>query len=151
MDLSGNTFWEFKDHLNGNRLRRIVKYKNPTYHSEVKIPPQWHQWLRQVRKMPPSIAEQQQDAARLQNIKVLARLVDERWANEPSFLKETSDYPKPTTAPKVPRANAKSTKAENEQGMKAIAGSRAEAIRGGSPSERRQPETWTPRPAATRP
>lgn len=36
-DLSGNTFWEFKDHMNANRLRRIVQYSRKTYYSDVKI------------------------------------------------------------------------------------------------------------------
>lgn len=37
-DLSGNTFWEFKDALNTNRMRRIVKYNNKTPHySDVKV------------------------------------------------------------------------------------------------------------------
>jgi hypothetical protein len=31
-DLAGNTFWEFKDAANANRLRRIVKYTKPTTH-----------------------------------------------------------------------------------------------------------------------
>jgi len=36
-DLAGNTFWEFKDALNSNRFRRIVKYPRQTHYSEVKI------------------------------------------------------------------------------------------------------------------
>ncbi|KAH0274182.1 hypothetical protein KCU84_g19818, partial [Aureobasidium melanogenum] len=27
-DLSGNTFWEFKDAINAGRMRRIVQYSN---------------------------------------------------------------------------------------------------------------------------
>lgn len=36
-DLSGNTFWEFKDALNANRLRRIVKFSRKAHYADVKI------------------------------------------------------------------------------------------------------------------
>ena len=36
-DLAGNTFWEFKDALNANRMRRIVKYTRKTHHADVVI------------------------------------------------------------------------------------------------------------------
>lgn len=36
-DLAGNTFWEFKDALNANRFRRIVKYSRKTDYADVKI------------------------------------------------------------------------------------------------------------------
>ena len=36
-DLSGNTFWEFKDALNAQRFRRIVKYSKAGHYSDVKI------------------------------------------------------------------------------------------------------------------
>lgn len=36
-DLSGNTFWEFKDALNANRLRRIVRYTSKIHYADVKI------------------------------------------------------------------------------------------------------------------
>lgn len=36
-DLAGNTFWEFKDALNSNRFRRIVKYSGATHYGDVKI------------------------------------------------------------------------------------------------------------------
>lgn len=36
-DLAGNTFWEFKDHLNATRLRRIVKYARQGHYADVKI------------------------------------------------------------------------------------------------------------------
>lgn len=37
VDLLGNTFWEFKDSLNSNRLRRIVKYNRKVHYADVKI------------------------------------------------------------------------------------------------------------------
>ena len=36
-DLSGNTFWEFRDALNSNRNRRIVKYSPKTHYGDVKL------------------------------------------------------------------------------------------------------------------
>jgi hypothetical protein len=37
LDLKGNTFWEFKDALNANRLRRIVHYNSKAHHADIKI------------------------------------------------------------------------------------------------------------------
>lgn len=88
MDLQGNTFWEFHDALSHDkhRMRRIVRYPRETHYSEVKISPQWHQWLRHTRREPPSLVEQSQDLVRQQNLKVLAAQADARWAAKPSFL-----------------------------------------------------------------
>lgn len=67
-------------------MRRIVQYPPSTQYSEVKISPQWHQWLRHTRKDPPSLTEQSQDLVRQRNLKVLAAEADARWAAKPSFL-----------------------------------------------------------------
>jgi hypothetical protein len=37
MDLSGTTFWEFKDSLGSNRLRRIAQPDPKTHYSDVKV------------------------------------------------------------------------------------------------------------------
>ncbi|PLB40087.1 uncharacterized protein BDW47DRAFT_5778 [Aspergillus candidus] len=99
-DLRGNTFWEFKDALNAGRFRRIVKFDPKTHFADVQVTPQWHQWLRHVRREPPSIQEQQQDVLRQMQIKQLARLADERWASKPSYLDKpaTNATPAPATA-----------------------------------------------------
>lgn len=60
---------------------------------------QWHQWLRYVREQAPTVEEQQQEVIRQLQIKQLARLADERWANKPSFL----DKPQPQNP--TPSAN----------------------------------------------
>ena len=88
LDLQGNTFWEFRDTLSSHkhRMRRIVQYPSSTHYSEIKISPQWHQWLRHTRPNPPSLTEQSQDIIRQQNLKVLAAEADARWATKPSFL-----------------------------------------------------------------
>ena len=36
-DLSGNTFWEFKDALNAARYRRIVKFNPKTHYADVQV------------------------------------------------------------------------------------------------------------------
>ncbi|KAJ5482828.1 hypothetical protein N7539_006274 [Penicillium diatomitis] len=92
-DLNGNTFWEFKDVANASRFRRIVKFDPKTHFGDVQVTPQWHQWLRYVRRDPPSIQEQQQDLVRQEQIKHLARLADERWASKPSFLDKPKTRP----------------------------------------------------------
>ncbi|KAF7589752.1 hypothetical protein BBP40_003901 [Aspergillus hancockii] len=113
-DLSGNTFWEFKDALNAARYRRIVKFNPKTHYADVQVNPQWHQWLRYVRADPPSIEEQQQDILRQMQIKQLAKLADERWASKPSYL----DMPKtqqPAPATQTTDATLKpSSQAANE-------------------------------------
>lgn len=43
-DLSGNTFWEFKDAMNAQRFRRIVKYGRNTHYGDVKISRKWTPW-----------------------------------------------------------------------------------------------------------
>ena len=72
-------------------MRRIVQYPPATQYSDLNISPQWHQWLRHTRRDPPSIAEQSQDLVRQENLKVLARRADERWAAKASFLERPKD------------------------------------------------------------
>ncbi|KAH7360231.1 hypothetical protein BKA65DRAFT_523310 [Rhexocercosporidium sp. MPI-PUGE-AT-0058] len=88
LDLQGNTFWEFADALSADktRMRRIVQYPSSTQYSDIKISPQWHQWLRHTRREPPSLTEQSQDLVRQRNLKILAAQADARWAAKPSFL-----------------------------------------------------------------
>ncbi|KAK3322296.1 hypothetical protein B0H66DRAFT_553928 [Apodospora peruviana] len=88
LDLHGNTYWEFRDvrgHDPNARWRRIVRYPSTTHYGDVKVPPAWHQWLRQLRQDPPSIAEQQEDVVRQERMKVLAAQADARWAAKPSL------------------------------------------------------------------
>lgn len=106
-DLTGNTFWEFKDAMNANRFRRMVKYKggSAVNYADVKISrtpfpmpevysnaltdgflAQWHQWLRHTRPAPPSIQEQQYEVSRQAMMKQLAAQADERWRSIPSYL-----------------------------------------------------------------
>ena len=92
-DLDGNTYWEFSDLRHnqsaamanvqpgdGIRMRRIVKYPRGTHPGTVMVPPQWHQWLRHVRKDAPTIEEQQREVARQAQMRILAARADARWA-----------------------------------------------------------------------
>lgn len=62
-------------------MRRIVQQNGRGGHaSDVKVSPQWHQWLRHVRQHPPSQAEQVADVVRLRELKARAALADQAWA-----------------------------------------------------------------------
>ncbi|KOS17066.1 hypothetical protein ESCO_005989 [Escovopsis weberi] len=107
-DLEGNTYWEFRltsrgggggggDNENPNpsgsgsgsgeeRWRRIVQYPRSTHYSEIKVPPQWHSWLRHTRRDPPPLAEQAAEVARQARIKELAAAADRRWDAKPRVM-----------------------------------------------------------------
>ncbi|KAJ9495168.1 hypothetical protein LTR99_001867 [Exophiala xenobiotica] len=96
-DLVGNTYWEFRDALNHNRWRRMVRANRTVSHADVQISPQWHQWLRQTRYDPPSLQEQAADVQRQAALKHNARLADERWAAKARYIEK----PKPTVTPQL--------------------------------------------------
>jgi NADH dehydrogenase [ubiquinone] 1 alpha subcomplex assembly factor 2 len=93
VDLEGNTFWEMKDAARqANRFRRMVQYADRNvHHSEVKVPPQWMQWLRHTRQTAPTIAEQERDIVRQSQMRQLAEAADARWAAQPSYLVAPDD------------------------------------------------------------
>ncbi|KAB8224664.1 hypothetical protein BDV33DRAFT_165148 [Aspergillus novoparasiticus] len=160
-DLSGNTFWEFKDALNAARYRRIVKFNPKTHYADVQVSPQWHQWLRYVRAEPPSVQEQQQDVLRQIQIKQLARLADERWASKPSYLDMPQNkQPEPATQTTDATTNA-SAQANNAHENTATTPEPKDtdhvetpatkndpwAAARGAPSQDWQPQSWTPKPS----
>ena len=122
-DLTGNTFWEFKDQLNHNRLRRTVKYGRKVHHSDVQVSPQWHQWLRKTRWEPPTMQEQAADVARQTQLKHNARLADERWAAKAKYIE-------------LPKGQARTLRPEE-------AGRTAVTVGGNNPSDW-QPDSWVP-------
>ncbi|KAK2741175.1 hypothetical protein FQN55_008438 [Onygenales sp. PD_40] len=159
-DLAGNTFWEFKDALNAGRFRRIVKYNPGTHLSDVKVSPQWHQWLRYVRENPPTIEEQQNELIRQERMKYLAKAADERWASKPSFLDRPQAHQlgpatRPHSASHPPTAAGHP---ESEEGVHSAIGTESElkqqgkgkktpwARETGGPSEKWQPDSWSPAP-----
>jgi NADH dehydrogenase [ubiquinone] 1 alpha subcomplex assembly factor 2 len=90
-DLEGNTYWEFRltrDPNSAERWRRIVQYPSSTHYSQVKVSPQWHQWLRHTREAPPAIGEQQSDVVRRARMKILAAEADARWEAKPRVMED---------------------------------------------------------------
>ncbi|KAE8385517.1 hypothetical protein BDV23DRAFT_164841 [Aspergillus alliaceus] len=154
-DLSGNTFWEFKDALNATRYRRIVKFNPKTHYADVQVSPQWHQWLRYVRAEPPSVEEQQQDIIRQLQIKQLAKLADERWASKPSYLDmPQTQQPKPATQSADATSNSFSqannaqadTPDAKEVGRDEVPTAKKDpwAAAAATPREGWQPKPWSP-------
>ncbi|EGD94811.1 hypothetical protein TESG_02314 [Trichophyton tonsurans CBS 112818] len=153
-DLAGNTYWEFKDSLKPGRFRRIVKASPKIHYADVKVPPQWHQWLRYVRPEPPSIEEQQNELLRQQRIKYLAQQADERWASKPSFLDKPAQQDAPARQSQQPSyyttrqsTGAETAKVQQEQHPDAKGGKKMKNPwdrAAGGPSENWQPESWSP-------
>ncbi|MCJ1360274.1 MAG: hypothetical protein MMC33_010277 [Icmadophila ericetorum] len=175
MDLAGNTFWEFKDSLASNRLRRIAQYDPRIPYSDIKIShtnpfettAQWHQWLRHTRQDPPSVSEQQYDLQRQSQLKQLAQLADERWASKPSFLDapKTAAKPGPAMLPRDKGSYVGQTEPAEKEGLRNAVGGVGEVgdipetsldknlkenpwqkSRKGRAGEDWQPGAWTPRP-----
>ena len=145
-DLEGNTFWEFKDQLNHNRLRRIVKYRGRTYHSDVQVSPLWHQWLRYTRHEPPTLQEQSADVMRQSQLKQNAMLADARWAAKAKYIespKPQATKPAPQEAPRARTGEDPSKrKAQVKEDPWAKANETAK-----NPGSTWQPEAWVPGPA----
>ncbi|KAK0933636.1 hypothetical protein LTR29_014808 [Friedmanniomyces endolithicus] len=117
-DLAGNTYWIFKDALHANRWRRIVRYSSKVHLSDVKVTPQWHQWLRHTRAEAPSIQEQQYDVSRQAAMKQLASRADDRWKSVPSYLDAPSaQQAQPALQPRDPAGYVQQTEPENKQGV----------------------------------
>ncbi|KAF2482764.1 hypothetical protein BDY17DRAFT_252174 [Neohortaea acidophila] len=155
-DLAGNTFWQFKDAINANRLRRIVKFSRKTHHADVKISPQWYQWLHHTREAAPTIQEQQYEVSRQHMMKQLAAEADERWKSKPSYLDPPSrQQPVPAVASpesaSPPQPEQEVNAAVGKDKGKAPAGKPAgkepgpwDRAQRGAPSEKWQPASWTP-------
>jgi NADH dehydrogenase [ubiquinone] 1 alpha subcomplex assembly factor 2 len=169
--LLGNTFWEFRDALNANRLRRIVKYNNKTHLGDVKISrmnalyfqveghpaayneiAQWHQWLRYVRQEPPSLEEQRRDVIRQVQIKKLAQIADAKWAAKPSLLdRPQTQSPNPVTRTSDQTAHTADfsdtelrRQSRNEKGKQSTKAENLSANVPTGPGENWQPQPWSP-------
>lgn len=158
------------------RWRRIVQYPRDTHYGEVKVPPQWHQWLRHTREAPPSIPEQHAEVRRQQQMRLLAAEADARWAAKPSLLDQGSPgqagagQPLPALGSRAARGgggqeevpeggtrrDAVASGADQQQQQQQASAARdaekkdpwAQSRRGG-PSEGWQPQAWSP-PASKR-
>jgi NADH dehydrogenase [ubiquinone] 1 alpha subcomplex assembly factor 2 len=168
-DLTGNTFWEFRDNLSAGRFRRIVQYKDPVHLSDVDVTPQWVQWLRQTRRDPPSLEEQQQDVVRQQNMKILASQADARWLAKPSYLVAPAQQ-SPTvhedlqsiaakmlpSGPRTQRTNQRTVVRQEDAEQRQDATSAQEISKHGQveslwkSSKKDEPEAWSPKTAKRR-
>lgn len=163
LDLRGNTYWQFLDQRHDKsipdaalRWRRIVQYPRSAHYSDVKVPPQWHQWLRHQREEPPSLDEQAADVVRQEQMKMLAAEADARWEAKPSLtdMPGGSGKSQPMPALNTDKTQPHIQAAEERQvhkGLRDGEGSKTDikddpwkkAARG--PSEDWQPAAWTPR------
>jgi len=121
-DLTGTTFWEFRDALNSNRFRRIAKPPRRMAYSEIALSPAWIQWLRHTREGAPSLQEQQFEVQRQVQMKELAAQADERWNSQERF----ADKPKMRTlgegtgAETVPRDKGGYQRTVGEDGAEGV-------------------------------
>ncbi|MCJ1371204.1 hypothetical protein MMC20_002419 [Loxospora ochrophaea] len=138
-DLSGTTFWEFRDSNASQRYRRIAQPPTLTHFADIKISPQWHQWLRHTRLSPPSLAEQSADLTRQAQLKQLAALADQRWAEKPSFLDRPEETRQrgPGTVPRDKGGYVEGREVDSSGGgvMSAVGGSVEGSVRAGDEGE----------------
>lgn len=150
------------------RWRRIVQYPRDTHYGEVKVPPQWHQWLRHTRDAPPSIPEQHAEVRRQQQMRLLAAEADARWAAKPSLLDHAGEAPGQVGAGQpVPTLGSRAARGGGQEGAVPEEKTRRDAVASGSeqqaaavkdaekkdpwaqsrrggPSEDWQPQAWSP-------
>lgn len=168
LDLHGNTYWEFRDTARGDgegvRWRRIVQYPRSVHYGDVRVSPQWHQWLRHTRHAPPSLEEQRHEVLRQERMKLLAAEADARWAAKPSLVGtpgQERGQPAPMLETERPAAGSPGAAAAEAEG--GVAGAEDGAGRGeasrdptqapaedpwkrhrGGPGEEWQPQAWKP-------
>ncbi|KAI1881475.1 hypothetical protein JX265_000301 [Neoarthrinium moseri] len=186
LDLRGNTYWTFLDQRPDPstpdaalRWRRIVQYPRSTHLSEVKVPPQWHQWLRHQREDAPSLGEQAADLARRERTRLLAAEADARWEAKPRVMdipaaereqlqrqQQQQQQPAPALDTGDMRGKIMAEEAQRDT-PRAATGTPADTApgakegkttevkddpwkRASGPSETWQPEAWTPSSARRR-
>ncbi|KAF3770197.1 hypothetical protein M406DRAFT_354322 [Cryphonectria parasitica EP155] len=152
LDLQGNTYWEFRD-VRGDprpgepvRWRRIVQYPRDTHYGEVKVSPQWHQWLRNMRERPPTLQEQHHEARRQAQMKYLAAEADARWEAKPRVMDAPAGEQQQQQQQQPVAALESRTAQTAPDGRKEDPWKKH---RRAGPSEDWQPQGWTP-PASKR-
>lgn len=96
-----------------SRWRRIVQYPRSTHYGEVKVSPQWHQWLRHMRERPPSLQEQHIELQRQHQMKHLAAAADARWEAKPRMM----DAPGEGSGQPAPALESRAARAAGEEEM----------------------------------
>lgn len=116
-DLHGNTYWEFTPDGNMLHLRRKLEpYQETIFKADYAptIPPQWLQWLRRTRDVPPTLQELIDDQLRQERIKILAKQADERWKLEKERLEYDNELKLRTELDRV-EAERKAFDFENQK------------------------------------
>ncbi|KAK5990203.1 NADH-ubiquinone oxidoreductase assembly factor N7BML [Cladobotryum mycophilum] len=161
-DLEGNTYWEFRltrgTEESSERWRRIVDYPRSAHYSQVKVSPQWHQWLRYTRRDPPSLEEQQSDVIRQAKMKHLAAAADARWEAKPRVMEaprtETTTQALPPLDAGVVKEEAAAVANADEPKTQPLKKAHANdpwiKAKPQGPSEKWQPTTWNPTPSTKR-
>ncbi|KAL8725988.1 MAG: hypothetical protein Q9181_006216 [Wetmoreana brouardii] len=121
IDLANNKYYYFRPTLT-QKPRRILSPSTRIPYSDVHIPPQWHQWLRQTRPSAPSVQELQRDVQRQEELKQLAAAADARWASKPSVLD-------------APRRRNQEVGVGDGEGGKGVLGRRGESAEGSREGE----------------
>ncbi|KAM0463773.1 hypothetical protein ACHAO4_000496 [Trichoderma viride] len=164
-DLQGNTFWEFRltrgAQDSSERWRRIVSYPRSTHYSQVKVSPQWHQWLRYTRREAPTMEEQRAELVRQERMKLLAAEADARWEAKPRVMEaprgeeeEARRLPLAEERAQQPveeedtKAKEKPSQAAKQEGEKVDAKDPWARAKAQGPGENWQPKAWTPTAAA---
>ncbi|KAM0253570.1 hypothetical protein ACHAQJ_007242 [Trichoderma viride] len=152
-DLQGNTFWEFrltrgaKD--SAERWRRIVSYPRSTHYSQVKVSPQWHQWLRHTRSEAPTLEEQRGEVVRQERIKYLAAEADARWEAKPRVMEAPREEAQARELPLVEER----TQQQGDEETSSPRAAKREKIdakdpwaraKAQGPGEKWQPTAWDP-------
>ncbi|PKS10026.1 hypothetical protein jhhlp_004651 [Lomentospora prolificans] len=136
-DLKGYTYWEFR--IAGSdpssRWRRIVHYPRSTHYSEVKVSPEWHQWLRYMRPNPPTLDEQRAEISRQERLKMLAAQADARWEAKPKLMQDAKPREDTLTmGPAVPSVEGhqagEADPVAAEQGRKVVGKSSTRTVAG---------------------
>ncbi|UKZ59343.1 uncharacterized protein TrAtP1_000656 [Trichoderma atroviride] len=167
-DLQGNTFWEFRltrgAQDSPERWRRIVSYPRSTHYSQVKVSPQWHQWLRHTRREAPTMDEQRAELVRQERMKLLAAEADARWEAKPRVMEAPREEEPARRLPlaeeraqqPVEGEDTKTTATRKEKPSQAAKQDEDKAdakdpwarARAQGPGENWQPTAWNPTAAA---
>lgn len=154
-DLDGNTYWEFHDPNNPDRLRRIVEYKDVALNwVDYKCPPQWVQWLRHARPHYPTLQELHDDKVRQELLKIKVQLANEKWKSIPlKNINQNSTTVMPNIGHHIfqPPSETHSNKPEssNSEVANDIAAPEKKVLRS-NPSDAFEPGTWSVKKPAKR-
>ncbi|KAK9354236.1 hypothetical protein V1505DRAFT_170659 [Lipomyces doorenjongii] len=136
-DLEGNTFWEWRNPNNPGRQRRMVELRTAKRdYVDYKLPPQWNQWLRHVRIVPPTVEELLQNEARLAGIQAKIQAAEERWKNVP--LKQTPVSPGSVSPQGMPGSGMLNTDARPAEATSSKPSAKAQAPASGFTTGKRE-------------